>query len=61
MMQANVWPMGLSLGREWHVPGPASQDGLTIKEVTKDQSAASRQHVMNMLIAMQKYLSLIHI
>lgn len=55
MMQANVWPMGLSLGHEWHVPGPASQDGLTAKEVTEDQSAASRQHVINMLAAMQKY------
>ena len=28
MMQAGVWPMGPSLGREWHVPGPATQDGL---------------------------------
>ena len=33
MMQApgpagSAWPMGPSLGREWHVPGPATQDGL---------------------------------
>ncbi len=28
MMQAGVWPMGPSLGRELHVPGPATQDGL---------------------------------
>ena len=28
MMQANAWPMAPSLGREWHVPGPATQDGL---------------------------------
>ena len=27
MMQAGVWPMGPSLGREWHVPGPTTQDG----------------------------------
>ncbi|MEM9476526.1 MAG: ester cyclase [Pseudomonadota bacterium] len=30
MMQAGVWPMVPSLGREWAVPGPASQDGLRI-------------------------------
>ena len=29
MQQADAWPMGPSLGREWHVPGPASEDGLT--------------------------------
>ena len=28
MMQAGAWPMSPSLGREWHVPGPATQDGL---------------------------------
>ena len=28
MMQAKAWPMAPSLGREWAVPGPASQDGL---------------------------------
>lgn len=30
MRQAGVWPMAPSLGREWQVPGPASQDGLRI-------------------------------
>ena len=30
MMQAGVWPMAPSLGRDWRVPGPASQDGLRI-------------------------------
>ena len=55
MMQANVWPMGPSLGNEWHVPGPASQDGLDTAEVTPEQSAASCQHVIDMLSAMQKY------
>ena len=28
MMQADVWPMSPSLGREWQAPGPATQDGL---------------------------------
>ena len=30
MMQAGVWPMSPSLGREWHVPGPSTQDGLVV-------------------------------
>ena len=30
MMQAGVWPMVPSLGREWLVPGPMTQDGLTV-------------------------------
>jgi predicted ester cyclase len=30
MMQAGAWPMAPSLGREWHVPAPASQDGLSV-------------------------------
>ena len=28
MIQAGAWPMAPSLGREWHVPGPATHDGL---------------------------------
>ena len=55
MMQANVWPMGPSLGSEWHVPGPASQDGLATEEVTPEQTTASCQHVIDMISAMQKY------
>jgi predicted ester cyclase len=31
MMQANAWPMVPSLGREWHVPAPATQDGVNIQ------------------------------
>jgi predicted ester cyclase len=31
MMQANAWPMAPSLGREWHVPAPATQDGLAVE------------------------------
>ena len=30
MMQAKAWPMTPSLGREWQVPAPATQDGLTV-------------------------------
>ncbi|WP_224813984.1 ester cyclase [Hasllibacter sp. MH4015] len=39
MMQAGVWPLSPSLGREFHVPGPATQDGLRIEG---DGSAALR-------------------
>ena len=28
MMQAGAWPMAPSLGKEWHIPGPASNDGM---------------------------------
>ena len=28
MLQARAWPMSPALGREWQVPGPATQDGL---------------------------------
>ena len=28
MMQANSWPMAPSLGREYHIPGPATLDGI---------------------------------
>ena len=28
MMQSGVWPMSPSLGREWQVPAPATQDGV---------------------------------
>ncbi len=40
MMQAGVWPMTPSLGREWHVPGPASQDGLVFDRGSGSASLA---------------------
>lgn len=30
MLQAGVWPLSPALGREWQVPGPATQDGLRV-------------------------------
>lgn len=41
MMQANAWPMVPSLGREWHVPGPATQDGIisTIRDDTRSNQS----------------------
>ena len=54
MMQANAWPMVPSLGREWHVPGPATQDGLSI--VPDSQLAAiSIKLVADMCISLGNY------
>ena len=52
MMQAGVWPMGPSLGREWHVPAPATQDGLGPHE--RDGSSASRV-VNDMLVGLGRH------
>ncbi|MEM7095405.1 MAG: ester cyclase [Actinomycetota bacterium] len=54
MMQAGVWPMGPSLGRDWQFSGPARSDGLA----HTDDSAtaeASLQIVLAMLGDMGKH------
>lgn len=48
MMQANVWPMAPSLGRDWLVPGPASADGI-LAGPRDDQRAAD---VLAIVLAM---------
>ena len=53
MMQAGAWPMVPSLGREWHIPGPATCDGLGPHDPSR--SDASRQHVVDMLTAMKRH------
>jgi len=55
MMQAGAWPMSPSLGREWHVPGPISQDGLNIQVDCDDASAKSLAHILDMLSALSKH------
>ncbi|MGB1180638.1 MAG: ester cyclase [Candidatus Puniceispirillaceae bacterium] len=55
MMQAGVWPMGPSLGREGYVPAPASQDGLAQGQPDDALTAQNLQHVLDMLTAMQQY------
>lgn len=57
MMQAGVWPMVPSLGREICVPGPLSIDGLVAGPWDADLAAASCQHVMEMLEAMARHPS----
>jgi predicted ester cyclase len=55
MMQANVWPMVPSLGREWHVPGPATQDGIVRLEADEEKSKASMSLVNDMCDALGNY------
>ena len=57
MMQAGVWPMAPSLGRDGYVPGPASQDGLAQAGFETAKTAANLQHVLDMLESMQRYPS----
>jgi len=49
MLQARAWPLSPSLGWEGYIPGPASQDGLSIINEHQGQGAASVQHVLDML------------
>jgi predicted ester cyclase len=49
MMQAHAWPMPPSLGVEWLVPGPATQDGIITVPYDQPHSAASVQLVLDML------------
>lgn len=55
MMQANAWPMAPSLGREWHVPGPATQDGLVPGPYDAEAGAASCAHIIEMLEHLKKH------
>jgi predicted ester cyclase len=55
MMQAGVWPMAPSLGREWLVPAPATQDGLNPVLGTAEQSHASLQLVGDMCDGLGEY------
>lgn len=55
MMQAGAWPMAPSLGREWHVPGPATQDGLVPGPYDDERSAGSLKLVSDMLAALGNF------
>lgn len=54
MMQANAWPMTPSLGVEWLVPGPATQDGIITAPYNKAQAEASKKLVRDMLTALKR-------
>ncbi|WP_108815200.1 ester cyclase [Loktanella sp. Alg231-35] len=55
MMQAEAWPMVPSLGREFCVPGPMTQDGLV--DHTAADSQASHDHVIAMLTQLSRHPS----
>ena len=55
MKQANAWPMAPSLGREWQVPGPATQDGIVVGERDEHRSDASRKLVAEMGASLGRY------
>ena len=54
MMQANAWPMAPSLGREWQVPGPATQDGLAPRH-DPERGEKAKQIVIDMLTDMTRH------
>lgn len=55
MMQANAWPMAPSLGREWHVPGPASEDGLMAGQRDPELSQCALDIVLEMCDHLGKF------
>jgi len=57
MMQANAWPMAPSLGREWHVPGPATQDGFVPAPYDATKGRETCQHIIDMLEYLKKHPS----
>ncbi len=57
MMQAGAWPMVPSLGREWHVPAPASNDGIVPGPYDAQAGAATCAHIVEMLEYLKKHPS----
>ncbi|MEM6371728.1 MAG: ester cyclase [Pseudomonadota bacterium] len=55
MMQAGAWPMVPSLGREWHIPGPATCDGLVPGPYDAEAGAATCAHIVDMLNHMKRH------
>ena len=55
MMQADAWPMAPSLGREWQVPAPATQDGLVPPPRDPQRSASSVNLVSTMLAGLGEF------
>ena len=55
MLQADAWPLSPSLGVEWLVPAPATQDGIITATYDEQKAAASKQLVLDMLAGLQKH------
>lgn len=54
MMQAQAWPMTPSLGVEWLVPSPATNDGIITEPYDKDKADSSVKLVGDMLASLKK-------
>lgn len=54
MMQADAWPLSPSLGVEWVVMGPATADGIVSGPYDPQRSAASKNLVADMLLALKR-------
>jgi predicted ester cyclase len=57
MMQAGAWPMMPALGREWHVPGPATCDGLVPGPYDAAEGRATCDLIIDMLEHMKRHPS----
>ena len=57
MMQACAWPMAPSLGREWHVPGPATCDGLVLGPYDPTLGSQTCQTIVDMLEHLKRHPS----
>lgn len=57
MMQARAWPMAPSLGLEFHIPGPASLDGIVPGPWDAAQAQRSCETIVEMLAFMKKHPS----
>ena len=55
MMQAHAWPMAPSLGLEYHIPGPASLDGIVPGPWDKAQAQLSCDLIVDMLAHLTKH------
>ena len=55
MMQSNAWPLSPSLGVEWLVPGPATQDGIIKSPFNETKADASVKLVKEMLAGLAKH------
>ncbi len=54
MMQADAWAMSPSLGVEWVVPSPATQDGIIMAPYDQTKADASLKLVVDMLKALKR-------
>lgn len=57
MLQAGAWPMSPSLGREWHIPGPATCDGIITAPYDEPMGRATCQHIIDMLEYLKRHPS----